>query len=64
LKKDVASAKYYVIAAFLCNVRNCFYSNQTATYFGCSLENGTKMSLDKYLSLVDDTEDTTMTDAA
>jgi hypothetical protein len=47
-------AKYYIVAAFLCNIRNCFYSNQTATYFGCSVENGTKMSLVEYLSLVDE----------
>jgi hypothetical protein len=45
-------AKYYVVAAFLCNICNCFYSNQTATYFGCSVENGSKMLLEQYLSLV------------
>jgi hypothetical protein len=57
-------AKYYVIAAFLSNIRNCFYSNQTATYFGCSVENGTKMLLDEYLSLLSNTEDDKdMTDA-
>jgi hypothetical protein len=52
-------AKYYVITAFLCNIHNCFHLNQTATYFGCSLENGTKMSLNEYLSLVSDWEETT-----
>jgi hypothetical protein len=45
-------AKYDVVAAFLCNIRNCFYLSQTATYYGCSLENGTKLSFDQYLSLL------------
>jgi hypothetical protein len=50
-------AKYYIVAAFLCNIRNCFYLNQTATYYGCSIENGTKLSFDQYLSLVSDWEE-------
>jgi hypothetical protein len=47
-------AKYYIITAFLSNMRNCFYGNQTAQYFNCNQENGTKLSLDKYLDLVND----------
>jgi hypothetical protein len=49
-------AKYYIIGAFLANIRNCFYSNQTATYFGCKEENGTKMSLDEYLNIIQEWE--------
>jgi hypothetical protein len=49
--------KYYVVAAVLCNICNCFYSNQMATYYCCSLENGTKLSLDQYISLVSDWEE-------
>lgn len=49
-------AKYYVVAAFLTNIHNCFYSNQTATYFGCTEESGLKMSFDEYLRLVTDWE--------
>lgn len=45
-------SKYYIVAAFLTNIRNCFYSNQTAIYFDCSAENGRKLSLDQYLNLV------------
>jgi hypothetical protein len=50
-------AKYYVVAAFLCNICNCFYSIQMATYYGCSLKNDTKISLNQYLSLVSDWEE-------
>ena len=42
-------AKYYIIAAFLVNLRTCFYGNQTMDYFDCKT-----MSLDEYLSLIDD----------
>jgi hypothetical protein len=41
-------AKYFVIAAFLVNLRTCFYGNQTMEYFDCAT-----MSLDQYLSLID-----------
>jgi hypothetical protein len=47
-------AKYYIIAAFLTNIHNCFFGNQTAQYFNCNQENGTKLSLDEYLALVND----------
>jgi hypothetical protein len=49
-------AKYYMVGAFLSNLRNCFYDNQTALYFKCSQQNGTKMSLDEYLGLVNHEE--------
>jgi hypothetical protein len=49
-------AKYYIIGAFLVNIRNCFYSNQTASYFNCSEENGRKLSIDEYLNLVNEWE--------
>ena len=42
-------AKYYIIAAFLVNLRTCFYGNQTMKNFDCKT-----MSLDEYLSLIDD----------
>jgi hypothetical protein len=49
-------AKYYIVGAFLLNIRNCFYDNQTALYFKCNQQNGTKMSLDEYLGLVNHEE--------
>ena len=39
-------AKYYVIAAFLTNIRSFYYGNQTATYF-----NAQTYTLDEYLSI-------------
>jgi hypothetical protein len=44
-------AKYYTVGAFLSNLCNCFYDNQTALYFKCNQQNGMKMSLNKYLGL-------------
>lgn len=41
-------AEYYIIAAFLVNLRTCFYGNQTMEYFACET-----MTLDEYLSLID-----------
>ena len=41
-------AKYFVVAAFLVNLRTCFYGNQTMDYFDC-----TTMKIDQYLSLTD-----------
>jgi hypothetical protein len=49
-------AKYNIIGAFLVNIQNCFYSNQTASYFNCSEENGKKLSIDEYLNLVNEWE--------
>ena len=40
-------ARYYIIAAFLVNIRSTFYGNQTAAYFDAE-----PMSLDEYLNLV------------
>lgn len=42
-------AKYYVIAAFLTNLRNCFYGGQIASYFDT-----VPMSIEEYLALVID----------
>jgi hypothetical protein len=41
-------AKYYVVAAFLCNLRTCFYGNQIMDYFDCN-----PLTINEYLSLVD-----------
>jgi hypothetical protein len=40
-------AKYYVIAAFLNNIRASYHGNETCAYFDCE-----PMSLDEYLGLV------------
>ena len=45
--------KYYFVAVFLMNCRNCLYGSQTSDYFNCEC-----MSLDDYLGLVNwDDED-------
>ena len=41
-------AKYYIVAAFLTNIRSFYYRNQTANYFDAET-----YTLDDYLSLVD-----------
>ena len=41
-------AKYYVIGAFLCNLRSLLYENQTSVYFKMGY-----MGLEEYLSLTD-----------
>jgi DDE superfamily endonuclease len=41
-------AQYYINAAFLCNLRNCFYGSETATYFDIARP----LSLEEYLALV------------
>jgi hypothetical protein len=43
--------KYYIIAAFLCNLRNCCYGGQTSAYFNCHDHNG-KLNMQDYLNLV------------
>ena len=42
-------ARYYIMGAFLCNIRNCFYHNQVSGYFEC-----TPLGVDHYLGLVDE----------
>jgi nuclease HARBI1 len=42
-------AKLYVVGAFLCNIRNCFYGSQTADYFGTH-----PMNIVEYLNMVVD----------
>ena len=44
-------ARYYILGAFLCNLRNCFYSNQVAIYFNLK-----PVSIAEYLSLIDNAE--------
>ena len=41
-------AKYYIVGAFLVNLRTCFYGDQTMDYFECEA-----LSLHQYLSLID-----------
>lgn len=40
-------SKYYVVAAFLTNIRSCMYGNEISDYFGASC-----LSLQEYLDLV------------
>jgi nuclease HARBI1 len=42
-------SKYYVLAAFLCNLRTCYYGNQITENFDCNQT----LSIDQYLALVD-----------
>ena len=44
-------ARYYILGAFLCNIRNCLYPNQVAIYFKCK-----PVALDEYLSFGDAAE--------
>ena len=43
-------AKYYIIGTFLCNLRTCYYGNQTMSFFECADDS---MSIDEYLALID-----------
>jgi DDE superfamily endonuclease len=49
-------AKYYIVAAFLTNLRTCCYGSQTGIYFGCpepgAEPNGERLTLAEYLALV------------
>ena len=45
---EVPVDKYYIVAAFMCNLRFLFNVNQTSDYFACK-----KMSLEEYLVLID-----------
>ena len=45
---EVPVGKYYIIGAFLSNLRNTFYSNQINSYFDCN-----KLTIDEYLELLD-----------
>jgi len=44
-------ARHYMNGAFLCNLRNCFYGNETTVYFGVQEED--KLKLNDYLALID-----------
>ena len=44
-------ARYYILGAFLCNIRNCLYPNQVAIYFKCK-----PVALDEYLNFGDAAE--------
>jgi nuclease HARBI1 len=41
-------AKFYIVGAFLANLRTCFYGNQTMAYFDANA-----LTLDEYLALID-----------
>ena len=43
-------AKYYVVGTFLCNLRTCYYGNQTMSFFECGTDS---MTIDEYLGLID-----------
>ena len=43
-------AKYYIVGTFLCNLRTCYYGNQTMSFFDCG-DDG--MTIDEYLALID-----------
>ena len=49
-------AKYYMVAAFLTNLRTCCYGSQTGIYFGCpepgAEPDGGRLTLAEYLALV------------
>ena len=42
-------AQYYIIAAFLCNLRNCLVGSKMQSYF-----NAQQLTIDEYLGLVTD----------
>jgi hypothetical protein len=43
--------KYYIIGAFLTNLRCCCYGSQTSNYFGCDTSNG-RLDMRGYLNLI------------
>jgi len=43
-------AKYYIVGTFLCNLRTCYYGNQTMSFFNCGNDS---MTIDEYLALID-----------
>jgi hypothetical protein len=43
-------AKYYIVATFLCNLRTCYYGNQTMSFFECASDS---LTIDEYLALID-----------
>lgn len=45
-------AQQYINCAFLCNLRCCFYGNQTSHYFG-----GKPFSIEEYLGLIDNLDE-------
>ena len=45
-------AKYYMVAAFLTNLRCCLYGSQTSHYFGFKTHSDGRMKLDEYIGLV------------
>ena len=42
---------YYIIGAFLTNLRCCCYGSQTSTYFGCDTKSN-RLDMTKYLDLI------------
>ena len=43
--------RYFVIAAFLTNLRSCCYGSQTSNYFSCDEDSG-KLSMAEYIDLI------------
>lgn len=48
--------KYYLVGAFLNNIRNTFYGKQTMIYLSRDLSERGKMSLQDYLNLIENNE--------
>ena len=49
---EMPAGRYYMVAAFMTNLRTCMYCNQTSLYFNCR-----PPTLEAYLALVDDDTD-------
>ena len=47
-------AKYFAVGAFLTNLHCCIYGSETAAYFNCVTPEDGRLTLQQYLSLVDD----------
>ena len=45
---EVPVVKYYIVGAFLTNLKTTFYGNQINTYFACET-----LTLREYLELID-----------
>jgi hypothetical protein len=47
-------AKYFAVGAFLTNLHCCIYGSERAAYFNCVAPEDGRLTLQQYLSLVDD----------
>ena len=50
-------AKYFVVAAFMTNLHCCIHGSETAAYFYCTEPEDGRLTLQQYLSLVDQEEE-------